>query len=73
MAAVIVLEPIFEADLPDEQYAYRSNRSAHDAIRTVHGLINRGHRQVVDGDLSGYLDPYSYYTLAVEGWSKSCG
>lgn len=62
MAAVIVLEPIFEADLPEEQYAYRADRSAHDAIRAVHGLVNRGHRQVVDADLSGYLDRSSYYT-----------
>lgn len=73
MAAVIVLEPIFEADLPEEQYAYRANRSAHDAIRSVHGLVNQGHRSVVDADLSGYLDPYSYYTLVAEGWSKSWG
>ena len=28
MAAVIVLEAIFEADLPTEQYAYRPRRSA---------------------------------------------
>jgi len=27
-AAVLVLEPIFEADLQPEQYAYRANRSA---------------------------------------------
>ena len=32
MAAVIVLQPIFEADLPDEQYGYRPERSAHDAL-----------------------------------------
>ena len=28
MAAVLLLEPIFEADLPDEQHAYRAKRSA---------------------------------------------
>jgi retron-type reverse transcriptase len=28
MAAVLVLEPIFEADLPSEQYAYRHDRGA---------------------------------------------
>jgi group II intron reverse transcriptase/maturase len=56
MASVIVLEPIFEADLPEEQYGYRRGRSAHDAIRTIHGLLNRGYRDVVDCDLSGYFD-----------------
>ena len=47
-----VLEPIFEADLQPEQYAYRANRSALDAVRHVHKLINTGHRKIVDADLS---------------------
>ena len=33
-SALLVLEPIFEADLQPEQYAYRPERSAHDAVRT---------------------------------------
>ena len=33
MAAVLVLEPIFEADLQPEQYAYRADRSALDAVQ----------------------------------------
>ena len=32
-AAVLVLEPIFEADLQPEQYAYRPDRSALDAVQ----------------------------------------
>jgi retron-type reverse transcriptase len=32
-AAVLVLEPIFEADLQPEQYAYRKDRSALDAVK----------------------------------------
>ena len=56
MAVVLVLEAIFEADLQPEQYAYRPNRSAHDALRRVHELMNTGYRQVVDADLSGYFD-----------------
>ena len=32
-AAVLVLEPIFEADLQPEQYAYRPERSALDAVQ----------------------------------------
>src|SRR6202521_1199650 len=43
MAAVLVLEPIFETDLQSEQYAYRQDRSALDAVRHVHKLINTGH------------------------------
>ena len=63
MAAVLVLEPIFETDLPEEQYGYRRGRSAHDAIRTIHGLLNRGHREVVDCDLSGYFDSIPHAEL----------
>jgi len=44
----VVLEPIFEADLQPEQYAYRADRSALDAVQHVHKLINTGHRQIVD-------------------------
>ena len=54
-AALMVLTPIFEADLQPEQYAYREGRSARDAVRRVHRLLNRGHREVVDADLSNYF------------------
>src|SRR5208283_3250194 len=56
MAAVLVLDPIFEADLQPEQYAYRRGRSALDAVRHVHKLINTGHGEIVDADLAGYFD-----------------
>ena len=55
MAVVLVLEPIFEADLEPEQYAYRPDRSALDAVRQVHGLVSAGHTEVVDADLSRLL------------------
>ena len=54
-AALMVLTPIFEADLQPEQYAYREGRGAQDAVRRVHRLLNRGHREVVDADLSNYF------------------
>lgn len=63
MAAVIVLEAIFEADLPEEQYAYRPRRSAHDAIKATHGMLNRGFCEVVDADLSGYFDTIPHHEL----------
>src|SRR6516225_9545725 len=62
-AAVLVLEPIFEADLPTEQYAYRADRSALDAVQHVHKLINTGHRQIVDADLSSYFDSVPHAEL----------
>jgi RNA-directed DNA polymerase len=62
-AAVLVLEPIFEADLQPEQYAYRQDRSALDAVRHVHKLINTGHGEIVDADLSGYFDSIPHAEL----------
>ena len=62
-AAVLVLEPIFEADLQPEQYAYREDRSALDAVRHVHKLINTGHGEIVDADLSGYFDSIPHAEL----------
>jgi RNA-directed DNA polymerase len=63
MAAVLVLEPIFEADLQPEQYAYRKDRSALDAVRQVHKLINTGHGEIVDADLSSYFDTLPHSEL----------
>jgi RNA-directed DNA polymerase len=62
-AAMSVLEPIFEADLQPEQYAYRADRSALDAVRHVHKLINTGHRKIVDADLSSYFDSVPHAEL----------
>jgi len=62
-AVVLVLEPIFEADLPPEQYAYRSGRNALDAVRKVHSLLSTGHTEVVDADLSAYFDSVPHHEL----------
>jgi len=56
MAALVVLEPIVEADLQPEQYAYRPGRSALDAVQRVQALMIQGHTEVVDADRSGYFD-----------------
>jgi RNA-directed DNA polymerase len=63
MAAVLVLEPIFEADLQPEQYAYRANRDALQAVGKVHSLLSTGHTEVVDADLSGYFDSIPHAEL----------
>ncbi len=54
-AAVLVLEPIFEADLPDEQYGYRPGKSAQQAVIDVEESLYRGYPDVVDADLSDYF------------------
>jgi group II intron reverse transcriptase/maturase len=62
-AAMLVLEPIFEADLQPEQHAYRPERSALDAVKEVQGLLDRGYTEVVDADLSGYFDSIPHAEL----------
>jgi group II intron reverse transcriptase/maturase len=62
-AALVVLEPIFDADLQPEQYAYRQDRSALEAVRRVQRLLIEGHTEVVDADLSGYFDTIPHAEL----------
>jgi RNA-directed DNA polymerase len=54
-AAMLVLAPIFEADLPPEQYAYRPGRNAQQAVIEVEETLFRGHPEVVDADLADYF------------------
>jgi group II intron reverse transcriptase/maturase len=54
-AAMLVLEPIFEADLPPEQYAYRLGRNAQQAVIEVAETVYYGRPEVVDADLADYF------------------
>jgi len=69
--AKIVIEPIFEADFEDTAYAYRPARGAVDAVKEVHRQLCQGYADVVDADVSRYLDPVSYCPLVHEAPSNS--
>ena len=62
-AAVLVLEPIFEADFDAAAYGYRPKRSALDAVRNVSEAIDGGRIEVVDADLSKYFDSIPHSEL----------
>ena len=62
-AAVLVLEPIFEADFDEAAYGYRPKRSALDAVRKVSRAIDEGHTEVLDADLSKYFDTIPHSAL----------
>lgn len=56
MAALLVLEPIFEADFLDCSYGFRPKRKAHDAMDEIKTAIDQGRTQVLDADLASYFD-----------------
>jgi len=55
MTAMLILAPIFEADLPPEQHGYRPERSALSAVQETRELLVTGRTQVVDADLTDYF------------------
>ena len=56
MAALLILEPIFEADFLDCSHGFRSGRKAHDALDEIRGHLRSGFCAVYDADLEGYFD-----------------
>lgn len=56
MAVLLVLGPIFEADLLPNQYGFRSGIDAKMAVRRVFFHLRQGRQtEVIDGDLSDYF------------------
>lgn len=56
MAALLILEPIFEADFLDSSFGFRPGKSAHQAIDAIRQHLAAGLRDVYDADLQGYFD-----------------
>ena len=69
---MFLLSPIFKADLPPEQYAYRAGQSANDAVRRIYSLLNTGHQQVVDADLSNYFGEIPHVDLMKSVGRRIC-
>jgi RNA-directed DNA polymerase len=55
-AALLMRQPIFEADLEPTAYGYRPGRTAREAVQEVHRALCAGHTEVIDGDVSQYFD-----------------
>ena len=63
MAALLVLEPIFEADFLDCSYGFRPGRSAHQALEEIKVNLRQGRREVYDADLQSYFDTIPHDNL----------
>ena len=62
-AVVLVVMPIFEADMHEHSYAYRPGRNAHQAMEAIRKGIEAGSFELIDADLSGYFDTIPHRTL----------
>ena len=62
-AALLVLEPIFEADFLDSSFGFRPGKSAHQAIDTIRGHLSSGFTEVYDADLKSYFDTIPHDSL----------
>ncbi len=62
-AALLILQPIFEADLEPTAYGYRPGRTALQAVQAVHRELCAGHTEVIDADLSSYFDSIPHADL----------
>ena len=62
-AAMLVLEPIFEADFLDSSYGFRPGRNAHQAIDAIRQHLAAGFREIYDADLKSYFDTIPHDAL----------
>lgn len=62
-ALKLILEPIFEADFQPGSYAYRPQRSAHDAVHRLAVAIVEGKTEVIDLDLHAYFDTVRHHIV----------
>lgn len=62
-AVLLILQPIFEADLEPTAYGYRPGRTAQETVKTVHRALCAGQTQVVDADVSQYFDTIPHAPL----------
>ena len=63
-AILMLLEPIYETDFLPCSYGFRPGRSAHEALYALRtGIMEQGHRWVIDADISKYFDSITHAHL----------
>jgi group II intron reverse transcriptase/maturase len=62
-AILQVMERIFDPTFSDNSFGFRTNRSAHDAMKRAKAYYEEGYRYVVDLDLKSYFDTVNHDKL----------
>lgn len=67
-AALLVIEPIFEADFLDSSFGFRPGKNAHQAIDAIRQHVAAGFVEVYDADLKSYFDtiPHDHLMKCLE-------
>ena len=67
-AALLILEPIFEADFMDCSYGFRPGRSCHQALDQIAENLRAGRTAIYDADLQSYFDtiPHDHLMKCVQ-------
>lgn len=63
MAVTLIIEPLVEADFCPYSCGFRPKKSAHDAVDDIANTRWAGDTQVIDADLSKYVDSMPHATL----------
>ena len=63
-AILMLVEPLYEQDFLPCSYGFRPGRSAHHALCALrNGIMEQGHRWVIDADISKYFDSIDHRHL----------
>ena len=62
-AILQVLQPIFDPGFSESSFGFRPRHCAHDAVRKVRQIIDKGYKYVVDVDLSKFFDRVNHDLL----------
>jgi group II intron reverse transcriptase/maturase len=72
MAALIVLEPIFEADFEECSFGFRPRRSATEALERMRELGAAGYDWAVDADIQAFFDTIDHDKLMAAVQKRIC-
>jgi hypothetical protein len=70
MAVVLILEPIFEAEVHECSHGFRPGRKAHDALEAIRENLKAGRTEIYDADLIGKLSHKCVILNASRVWRE---